>query len=96
MRSISAAELRTLMQAGKCPKLVDVRRQEEHDDFNIGGQLIPYDEVSHHLSAFEGPEDIVVYCEKGIRSVIAIQKLQTKMKTDHLINLTGGVSSFKK
>ena len=96
MRSISAAELKVLLAQGNCPKLIDVRRQEEHEAFNIGGQLIPFEEIADHISDFEGPNDIILYCEKGIRSVIAIQKLQCRINTEHLINLNGGVSAFRK
>ena len=95
MRSITPEELAELIKSGNCPKLIDVRQQWEHEQFNIGGKLIPFEEISEHISEFEGTDDIVLYCEKGIRSAIAIQRLETRMDTSHLLNLGGGVTAFK-
>jgi rhodanese-related sulfurtransferase len=38
--------------------------------------------------------DVVLYCEKGIRSVIAIQRLEAAGYTN-LANLTGGMSAWR-
>jgi adenylyltransferase/sulfurtransferase len=39
-------------------------------------------------------KDVVLYCEKGIRSVIAIQRLESA-GYENLINLTGGMKGWK-
>jgi hydroxyacylglutathione hydrolase len=39
-------------------------------------------------------KDVVLYCEKGIRSTIAIQRLETS-GFENLINLTGGMRAWK-
>jgi hydroxyacylglutathione hydrolase len=44
----------------------------------------------------EVPKDkeVVIYCEKGIRSVIVIQRLEN-MGYTNLINLSGGMKAWK-
>jgi len=39
---------------------------------------------------------VVLYCQKGIRSVIVIQRLQQRNQYKNLINLTGGMEAWKK
>jgi rhodanese-related sulfurtransferase len=38
----------------------------------------------------------VMYCRKGIRSHIAIQRLQNKIPFENLVNLVGGIDDWKK
>lgn len=70
--------------------LLDVREAFEHEHFNIGGVNIPLGVLHQHLDAIPQNKAIVVYCAKGIRSVIAIQKLESKGYSS-LYNLTGGI-----
>lgn len=73
--------------------LIDVREVFEHEHFNIGGINIPLGQLSNELQSLPLDTDIVVYCAKGIRSVIAIQKLEAK-GYQKLYNLSGGVHSL--
>jgi rhodanese-related sulfurtransferase len=75
--------------------LIDVREIFEHEQDNIGGINIPLDELSRNTYTLPLNKDIVIYCAKGIRSVIAIQKLENKGYT-LLHNLSGGIQSYKK
>lgn len=70
--------------------LLDVREAFEHEHFNIGGVNIPLGVLHQRLDAIPQNKAIVVYCAKGIRSVIAIQKLESKGYSS-LYNLTGGI-----
>ena len=92
---ITAADLQTLMASGSPITLIDVRELEEHAQFNIGGLLAPLSELNDHLEKFNSPYPVIVYCKKGIRSVIAIQRLLTKNSALNLINLQGGVEAWK-
>lgn len=92
MNQISFKELKNWEKEGKLFDLVDVREPTEHQDYNIGGRLIPLDEIMQHLDTFKQQQQpTIFYCRKGIRSQIAIQKLSRKIKTDHLYNLQGGI-----
>ncbi len=76
--------------------LLDVREPFEHADFNIGGELIPLDDVMSNASAIPKDKPVIVYCKRGIRSQIAIQRLQDKFGFTNLINLSGGMEAWKK
>jgi rhodanese-related sulfurtransferase len=92
---ITAAELREKMQEGSI-HLLDVRESYEHEEFNIGGQLIPLDEIMAHSQQIPRDKPVIVYCKKGIRSQIAIQRLQDKFGFSNLVNLKGGMEAWKK
>jgi rhodanese-related sulfurtransferase len=76
--------------------LIDVREAFEHDEFNIGGTLIPLSEITKHLNEISTNKEVIFYCKKGIRSSIAIQRLQEKFPFTNLINLKGGIDAWKK
>lgn len=74
--------------------LIDVREAWEHDAYNIGGMHIPMGELMQRKDEIPAEGDVVLYCEKGIRSTIAIQRLET-MGYHNLYNLTGGMTAWK-
>lgn len=92
MKSISIQELEQWKQSEKDFVLIDVREDFEHDFFNIGGQNIPLGQLSQSLNQIPMDKDIVLYCAKGIRSVIALQKLESKGYLQ-LYNLSGGLAA---
>jgi adenylyltransferase/sulfurtransferase len=96
MKSITAIELAQLIKNEKDFQLIDVRQPEEHDDFNIGGKLIPLGEIVQHVEEISTNKPVIIYCRKGIRSQIAIQRLQEKLEFATLINLIGGTEAWKK
>ena len=77
-------------------QLIDVREEEEHDEFNIGGTLIPLAQITRYLYSIAKDKPVVFYCRKGIRSQFAIQKLQEKYPFDNLFNLIGGTEAWKR
>ena len=96
MQSITATALLQKINNKEDFQLVDVREPEEHDEFNIGGQLIPLGEIAHQLHKISTDKPVIIYCRKGIRSQIAIQRLQDKFPFTNLINLVGGTEAWKK
>jgi rhodanese-related sulfurtransferase len=95
MHSITAKELWKLLQEKADVQLIDVREPAEHEAFNIGGKLIPMGEVIYHADEIEKEKPVIVYCRKGIRSQIAIQRLQEKFSFNNLYNLIGGTEAWK-
>ncbi|MGB0863196.1 MAG: rhodanese-like domain-containing protein [Saprospiraceae bacterium] len=77
-------------------ELVDVREEEEHEFFNIGGQHIPLEDVIREVDDIRRDIPVIIYCKRGIRSQIAIQKLERKFNFDNLYNLQGGIISLIK
>ena len=96
MNSITAKELHQKLSQGEELVLIDVRETFEHDHFNLGGLNIPLASIFENKIHFNRNLPVIVYCQKGIRSQIAIQKLSEKMHSNHLINLQGGVDAWIK
>ena len=94
MKQINVHELRDLIATGDEIALIDVREDFEHNNFNIGGQLIPLGELIARRNEIPVDKTVILYCEKGIRSVIAIQRLET-LGFGNLCNLTGGMRAWK-
>ena len=95
MKNINYKQLQDLIKNEKQFQLIDVRETDEHASFNIGGTLIP-------LSQFIKIKDldtllpIVVYCKRGIRSQIAIQRLATRFPEADFYNLDKGILHLNK
>lgn len=95
MKSISPQDLKQWMDEQKEFILIDVREPFERDVFHIGGLHIPLNDVLERRNEFDHQMPVVVYCEKGIRSGIVVQRLEAFGFTN-LYNLAGGMSSWKK
>ncbi len=96
MLSITATELKEKLAAKEDIILIDVREPFEHEDFNIGGTLIPMNTVLEQIEKIPTNKTVVLYCAKGIRSTIVIQRLEEKYGYSNLINLSGGMRAWKK
>ena len=92
---ISVQELKADMDAGDTPVLLDVRQIPEHEQGNIGGQLIQLDQLPARIGEMEDHKDqkIVVYCRSGGRSGRAVQFLQANGYTG-ATNLRGGMLAW--
>ncbi len=96
MNSITGIALKEKINQGEDIQLIDVRESYEHEEFNIGGELIPLIEITQHFDQIATGKPVILYCRKGIRSQIAIQRLQEKFPFTNLINLIGGTEAWKK
>ncbi|MBS1688408.1 MAG: rhodanese-like domain-containing protein [Bacteroidetes bacterium] len=94
MQQVSAEELQSWIKANRDITLIDIREDWERNDYNIGGIHIPLGELMNRISEIPKEGDVVLYCEKGIRSTIAIQRLEAA-GYDNLINLSGGMAAWK-
>ncbi|MBT4989079.1 MAG: rhodanese-like domain-containing protein [Rickettsiales bacterium] len=74
-------------------KLIDVRTSEEYDIVNIGGTLIPLDEISSRHNEINTDKKIILLCHHGRRSMIACQILEN-LNYNNLYNLTGGIDKM--
>jgi adenylyltransferase/sulfurtransferase len=76
--------------------LLDVREPYEHKAFNIGGQLIPLGNIISMVQTIPVDKPVIVYCKRGVRSQIAIQRLEDRFGFTNLINLKGGMDAWNK
>ena len=96
MNSINVQQLNEWLKAGKEMQLIDVREPHEHEAFNLGGKLIPLSVITANSELIETGIPVVVYCRVGVRSQIAIQRLEGKFSFQNLLNLAGGTEAWKK
>lgn len=97
MKTIDVAELNQKLKNGEKLHLVDVRETFEHDEFNIGGILLPLGEIRmgdtgkiDHLK----DEEVYLYCRSGNRSGQAALILET-MGFSNLTNVVGGMLAWQ-
>ena len=96
MKTITPLELVKLINEQVSFQLIDVREFYEHEDFNIGGSLFPLGELTQYIDQIEKEIPVILYCQKGVRSHIAIQRLENKFPFENLYNLIGGMDEWRK
>lgn len=95
VQNISAGTLSKWFDSPEKITLIDVRTAEEHHQFNIGGKLIPLEELETHIDKIPANTNTVIYCQSGQRSAEAIRRLWDFMNSDLLYNLEGGINAWK-
>ncbi len=91
MKQITYEELQSWHTANQPFQLIDVREVNEHQHFNIGGELMPLSSLFQHIDRIDTSIPIIVYCKRGIRSQIAIQRLSSRLQAADFYNLQGGI-----
>ncbi len=96
MQTISVTELKTKLDNGESPIIIDVREPYEFEEFNISGRLIPLGSLQSALHDLEDfmEEEIIIHCHSGARSAAATDFL-TKQGFTNVKNLTGGMVAWK-
>ena len=96
--TITARELKDMLDAGKDVAIVDVREPVEWDIVRIeGAQLIPKDRILSGAALAELPQNrpIVLHCKTGIRSAEALAALKQAGFSD-ATHLQGGIIAWAK
>ena len=97
MQPISVEELKTRIDAGESLHLLDVREPFEHEDFNIGGLLLPLGKVRNmetdDIDDWKDQE-VICYCRSGNRSGQACMILET-VGFSNVKNLSGGMNAWQ-
>lgn len=96
INSISVIDLQQKINNHDDFILIDVRESFEREHFNIGGLHIPMQTVFERVGEIPKDKNVVLYCQKGIRSMIVIQRLSEKFGYQNLINLQGGMDAWLK
>lgn len=94
---ITVQELKSRLDKGERPFILDVRRPEEYEIANLSGKLIPLQELPERLDEVEPYKDqeIVVHCRSGARSAQAVEYLRSQ-GFKKARNLKGGVLAWSK
>jgi rhodanese-related sulfurtransferase len=97
MQNITPEELKQRMDSGEELNIVDVREPHEHEEFNIGGTLVPLGQIQvMQVDELEDLKDkeVIVYCRSGNRSGQAAMILET-LGFQNVKNLTGGMLKWQ-
>jgi len=97
MEDMTTMELRIRMKNEETPILIDVREPYEHDEFNIGGKLIPLGSLLTNptqLKLIDKQAEIAVYCRSGARSATAKQILKV-LGFKNVRNVIGGMIQWQ-
>jgi adenylyltransferase/sulfurtransferase len=90
---ITVKELKRRIDAGEDVQLIDVREPYEYQIAQIGGKLIPQNDVPQRLSEIDRNREVVVHCRSGARS----QKIAEFLKQagyPRVVNLAGGILAW--
>jgi len=94
---INVTELKERIDKGDDIVLIDVRETYEHEEFNIGGTLVPLGTIMTALPDLEDhkEKEVIVYCRSGQRSGMAKQLLQ-QAGFANVRNTIGGMMAWQK
>jgi sulfur-carrier protein adenylyltransferase/sulfurtransferase len=90
---ITPVELKRRMDAGEDVFILDVREPFEYQIANIGGKLIPQNDVPQRLAEIDREREIVVQCKSGGRSQRIAEFLVQNGYTK-VVNLAGGILAW--
>lgn len=90
---IAPEELKRLLDGGEELQVLDVREPHEREICDLGGTLIPIDDLPARVHELDSGRDLVAYCKSGVRSARAVEFLQS-IGFRRVRNLTGGINAW--
>ena len=90
---ISVKELKRRLDAGEDLCILDVREPWEQKIAQIGGKLIPQNEVPQRLAEIDREREVVVHCHGGVRSQ-RIAEFLKQAGYPRVVNLAGGINAW--
>jgi len=94
MKTITVVELKKMMDEGADFQLIDCREPHEYEHVNIGGTLIPLNDIPANSDKIDDTKQVVIHCRSGARSGNAVQWLEQNHGYENLYNLTGGILAW--
>lgn len=90
---LSVKELKQRIDGGEDVFLLDVREPYEYQIAQIGGKLIPQNDVPQRLAEIPRDREIIVQCRSGARSQKIAEFLKQSGYTQ-VVNLAGGILAW--
>jgi rhodanese-related sulfurtransferase len=91
---ISVQELSEILEQDPKTILIDVREEDEFNEVNLSGILIPMSEIEDRFEEIPKSADkVYIYCRSGRRSRTAIDFLKSKGYAN-CMNVTGGILAW--
>jgi adenylyltransferase/sulfurtransferase len=93
VRDMTVEELKQRLDRGDDLYVLDVREPHEYQICNLGGHLIPLNDLPKRVSELDSSREIVVHCKMGGRSAKAVDFLKQSGFT-RVHNLAGGITAW--
>jgi adenylyltransferase/sulfurtransferase len=90
---LTVKDLKQRIDAGEDVYILDVREPFEYQIAQIGGKLIPLNELPQRLAEIDRNREVIVHCKLGGRSQLAAELLH-KAGFPKVVNLTGGILAW--
>jgi adenylyltransferase/sulfurtransferase len=90
---LTVKELKRRIDAGEKVYILDVREPWEYQIAQIGGVLIPQNDVAQRLAEIDRDREVIVQCHRGVRS----QRIAEFLKQSgypRVVNLAGGIHAW--
>jgi adenylyltransferase/sulfurtransferase len=93
IKDMTVEELKQRLDKGDDLFVLDVREPHEYQICNLGGHLIPLNDLPKRVSELDSSREIVVHCKMGGRSAKAVDFLKQAGFT-RVHNLAGGITAW--
>ena len=93
MADMTVEELKQRLDRGDDLFVLDVREPNEYQIANIGGHLIPLNDLPRRVGELDTSREIVVHCKLGGRSSKAVEFLR-QAGFSRVHNLAGGIQAW--
>src|SRR5579859_6789851 len=90
---IQPEELKRRLDAGEDIFILDVREPHEYQICNLGGYLIPVNDLPKRVNELDSSRQIVAHCKMGGRSAKAVEFLK-QAGFKNVLNLAGGIAAW--
>jgi adenylyltransferase/sulfurtransferase len=90
---LAVKELKRRIDAGEDVYILDVREPYEYRIAQIGGKLIPQNDVPNRLSEIDRNREVIVQCRSGVRSQQVAEFLK-QHGYPRVVNLAGGILAW--
>lgn len=96
LRNISEEELKERLKSSKSLSIIDVREPYEYNIKHIPGAInVPLSKLKWRKVDVPTDNEIILYCQTGIRSKQAARLIMKRYKLKELSQLAGGFFSWK-
>lgn len=93
LQEIQPEELKARLDRGDDIFVLDVREPHEYQICNLGGHLIPLNDLPARLHELDSSREIVAHCRSGVRSAKAVTLLR-QAGFGKVQNLAGGILAW--
>lgn len=91
---VSVQQLQEILAKDPSAVLIDVRNEDEHEEVDLGGKLIPLGELEDRYAEIPRDKPVYLYCRSGRRSRTALEFLKSKGYTNGF-NVAGGMLDWQ-